>query len=699
MISQWGQRSNGFGSIMEFLAAFGNAVTAVHIEASKTVLDPEVMNELAIEAKELNNVLPTEDSEPSSEAIMYWPKAITDAAHSYARGNAHYQQEFEQSVELGIRRFSDFFAPKRAHSLPGFGLCNLQVILEMMSSEGAIAALRALAESSFTGFNLQRAILVHRGDNWSEIVDLFPFKNPHKREVSHRRWVILSDNLSTESTKSEPPSNLRMTHFRNKDSTSPHDHRHSDISRAVEILEDLEESCGFVTHSQTISVQPTRWDAHELYSWINGSEEKLESTRRGLLIERHTPFWLRSDYKRVWNSPSNSLLLFLPAADQSDFRFNRIAVPLDFLTTVMKRKLLSGATLRRYLNERITHDNIPTPSTFRERTIRTIYFQSLAVLNSVSALYDTLQGALVNLSVLSLPLTEMKWKPPLFAPLGPREALSCISTFATGYHNLDPATFTGVIGLSYGNNLYMREFVLNDPWLNFHSKTFEQKFCCLIGTVDHPGLSLLVPVKETMRSEPDLDSWKLINHTDYDDRIEDNFSATALQLCLTGYVQPLHTGEHGTRDNDTFFVETVISVHERGDWIADINLLTMYPQHHDADPDLEYDSDDDSTDEGTLIISLPDQCTHPQRERYQTQNFSRIRSVDNWTEFMDPPADLCIVRAANNWTARMAICCLAIDKRSLILLGSSQICWACVWDKAFKDEEDRYLPQDVMILL
>ncbi|KAJ4359621.1 uncharacterized protein N0V89_000176 [Didymosphaeria variabile] len=635
MISQWSKNSSGLESIFAFLAAFGKAVTAPKVATAKQTMDQEVMDGLAFniksledkeldgsDNKELNGNMDTDLSDK-----VFWSKTITDVADSYPRGNDYYKKEVEQSVELGIRRFSNFFAPKREHSHPGFGLCTIQTLLDMMSPEGTIPALRALTASNYPTLDLKRAVLLHKGDDWSEIIDLSSFKNPRKPELSYRRWVILHDSETDKSTENKLPWQLRMTHYRNKDSNSPYDHGTADISRAVHILKDLKESCGFVTSSQTVSVQPTRWNAYDLFSWAKETEEELENIGRGLLVEKHTPFWLRSDYNRVWNSPSQSLFLFLPVIAAGTFSA-AIDVPLDFLTGILDQGLLPGSALRRYMMHLPWHES--NKQTFT-------YFRSLTVLNSVSTLYETLQGALVNLSVLSMPLRDMKWRTERFESLDPPQALSCISTFATGYHNLDPSIFSGIIGLSYNNALYMREFLLNDPWQNFRPGKSEQTLCCLVGTIDHPGLSLLVPVAETMRSEPDLESWKLINHHDFDGRVEDNFSGTALQLCLTGYVQPIDTGEHGTRDKDTFFVETVISVHERGSWIADINVLSLSPQ------DGDQDADDDENDERTLNISLPESCTHSAIERSLRELSCRLRSVDNWTEFLDLPSDLCIV--------------------------------------------------------
>jgi hypothetical protein len=72
--------------------------------------------------------------------------------------------------------------------------------------------------------------------------------------------------------------------------------------------------------------------------------------------------------------------------------------------------------------------------------------------------------------------------------------------------------------------------------------------------------------------EPILEEWSLINHREFDGKLEGNFGNTSLQLSLAGYELPV-TRNHGSRVQEASHLEAVVSAHDQDEWVADVNIL------------------------------------------------------------------------------------------------------------------------------
>ncbi|KAF2180660.1 hypothetical protein K469DRAFT_639715 [Zopfia rhizophila CBS 207.26] len=651
MISRWGPHASNWHSVAAFLVSFGRKASAKKPDA-----DPKADYMTAFDIGLETPATMDYDDWPRT----FWPVAITEQADSYLRGVKHHQRDIEQCINLGKRRFINFFAPVDEHPPPAFGLCDPEHLLGMMSSENAISALRKLATSNDASMNLQHAVVLHRGKGWMEIVGLTPRGNTLTHHTQYPRWVLLR-RADYPDDEQHFPVSMRMTHSRAKVSSEPRDYLPSDVMRSFTIMNRLHEACGFVTSFPNVNVQPISWDPFRALGLASEcpefdmhrdgiQEDRVEDTARSWLADARSPSWRPSDYHRVWMF--DDFAVYVPASNVPSRYHSDQVLSLDFVTDVLNSDLLDARTIVSRLEKELYIGTQSDPNR------RSKYYQSLAILGRVSELYESLQGALVNLSVLWIPLHTVRWIPKYLDPLSLPEAFACIAMFATGHHKLEPRTFSEVIGLSYGNTLYMLEVLLNDPWTCFNSSELKDKLCCLVGNVGKPGLSLLLSVREPMQKEPDLESWNLINHNNFDGKLEDNFRGTALQLSLTGYTQPIDTYEHGTRDKDAFYVETVISIHDHGKWVGDIDILPMYRQGKN--------------------LSLDCKCNHTEDERNDFSQLGRLRSVDGWHEFLDPPLDACIIRAHNNWIARLAISAAGSARGYKILIASSHVCWTCV---------------------
>ena len=168
------------------------------------------------------------------------------------------------------------------------------------------------------------------------------------------------------------------------------------------------------------------------------------------------------------------------------------------------------------------------------------------MLFQASVIYQDLDGAEVDLSVLSLLLHELKWATPTAEDRNEItqkmcQSFACIVLLESGTFDLGPDEFNDVVGVSSGNSLYVSEALLEDPSKIPQCPGIRH----LVGNIGKPGVALLLLAKNPDIRQPDLESWEMINHMPFDGRIEDSFGGTSLHLSLTGDEMLLNIGQQG----------------------------------------------------------------------------------------------------------------------------------------------------------
>lgn len=181
-------------------------------------------------------------------------------------------------------------------------------------------------------------------------------------------------------------------------------------------------------------------------------------------------------------------------------------------------------------------------------------------------------------------------------------------------------------------------------------------------------------IRHPIKREPDFETWRLVNHATFDGKLEDNFAATSLHLKLTGFERPLTTALDGGYDKEVIYIEAVVSAHDRGEWVADLDILKFASDREDEKIEL--------------CVCLPSTCDHDVNERADYSVFRRLISIDNWYEFLDRPRNMAIIRACRNEAARLALASTLMAETTL-LIGFQDICWACVkdWESFFRKVE------------
>ncbi|KAK0387600.1 hypothetical protein NLU13_3846 [Sarocladium strictum] len=293
-------------------------------------------------------------------------------------------------------------------------------------------------------------------------------------------------------------------------------------------------------------------------------------------------------------------------------------------------------------------------------------FQSCSVLACAARLYECMPSATVSPRVLesSKTIGELQWATDLRPQEGTTPdrdlgltraiAFSCIAYFESGFMDVPAKQYLdNVMAISSGDSLYVAAPLLCDPASDVKPYEIHR----VIGNIGRAGLAFLIPPQTPMVRSANSDSWRLINHEPFDGRLEDNFRNTTLHLGFTGYEVPLTLSDHGGRFVESFFIEAVVSVHDSGRWVADLDVL--------------------STLAAPSLFSLIQQPTCEKSSPVGTVPEEEVISLDNWEELLDPPSSASVVRAHGNWQARLAAACVSVTLGHPTILFRRHGCWTC----------------------
>lgn len=128
-------------------------------------------------------------------------------------------------------------------------------------------------------------------------------------------------------------------------------------------------------------------------------------------------------------------------------------------------------------------------------------------------------------------------------------------------------------------------------------------------------------------------------------------------------------------DTEIYMLETIISVHDKGAWVADIDVLGCL-------------------DNSSLFRPVKGQkkgCVHSSMQREQpSEDDSMMVSVDCWDEFLDFPQDTAVIRAHRNWMARLALATISVSQGHLTVVLDSDWCWKCALEerRRFRHRKD-----------
>ena len=324
------------------------------------------------------------------------------------------------------------------------------------------------------------------------------------------------------------------------------------------------------------------------------------------------------------------------------------------------------------------------------------FTRSLIGLGMIARLHTSIGPATISTSIIQSPLHEARWlgdkatrltsdykdhlplKKPLertqFTTYGAKFA--CLAMLELGAKcNIDPESLDHVIAMSSGNSIYVARTLLQDP----SEQDDERAIKRIIGNVGRPGISMMMPPPQP-RIRPVSDSWLLVQHAPYDGKLEDCFHNVSLHLSFTTYELPLARGRHGGVDAEVILVESLVSVYDRGNKVADLDVLGSLSKP---------------------FLQRLNKCTCSERASKRVRT-TRLISIDNWEELLDSPTHrekVGVVRAHGNWIARLAATCISIQKGyRTILLSKPPVCSVCVDDLFAADRKNKDRLSQICIL-
>lgn len=299
---------------------------------------------------------------------------------------------------------------------------------------------------------------------------------------------------------------------------------------------------------------------------------------------------------------------------------------------------------------------------------------SLSALAAASDLYTrSLPDATLSMALTTTPLKEAKWcmrslalwrhpaagSTQIYTTLSITEMFACILQMESGTINADPALLSNVFAISSGFSLFVAGQLLEDPQVELPPDSVVY----IVGNIGKAGIALLIPPGEPRMRELELGEWEFIVHAPFDGKKQMGlFNSTTMHLSPTGYELNYDTGTHGLRGRQAFFVETRISVHDKGKWVADVDPLGAFSalqlQHYKPSKTLCSCSE--------KIPPIDDGMT----------------SIDCWEELLDLPEEneVAVVRASGSWMARIAAVSIAVQRGSCIILPAKHdapFCWNC----------------------
>ncbi|RDL32634.1 uncharacterized protein BP5553_09090 [Venustampulla echinocandica] len=294
--------------------------------------------------------------------------------------------------------------------------------------------------------------------------------------------------------------------------------------------------------------------------------------------------------------------------------------------------------------------------------------RSLKAMSAVKELYSNLAEATVALEVINYPLYDTQWALTWSKSqdMDLSTAFSCIMLFESGRFDIQPKRLARVMAMAVGNSIYIGGVLVNDPTNIKAQKQIKR----VVGNLGRAGMVLLIAPNEPKVKPLEYDRWNLVNHADFDGEMHDSFQNTTLHLSFTEFQMPLDViGAQGIRDTEVSMLESVVSVHNRGEWIGDLNVLSLLP---------------DESDNGRVLSHISYQCSHSPQERAFRKSgvMSPIISLDSWNEFLDRPIgnETTIFRGHGNWVARLAAAAISVQMGLPTFTLSDDVCWKCCED-------------------
>lgn len=577
-----------------------------------------------------------------SNDTKHWLGLLAWASDEFLQGDALSKKQSEQLMRFGSKRCPDFIVNLSREPLPAmaFGLFDYTNFVKLLTMDGHIGLLRGIAFRAAINFGGQFVIRYRHSESetWSYATGLPLRRLASKRDVTgepqraegHVRW------LQNDALWDMP--------------------RLQNIGEMVVALEEEPENIRLsITPDPADRTNAFIWTEHEsngasLTLNTGGVNDHMGDFVHGLGSEAKT-----ITFNRIWPKEEADVeLCWSPQEPGTHLQNvgiqNTCQLLLSDILKILERGHVDGNSLMKHL--------VAYAAKGMSRMI------SLKALSTISNIYALLPDATIGLEVTSQPLYSMNWIPE--PPYKERKfskftmdwqrTFSCIALFESGSFDVPPETLDRVMALSVGDSLYVAAPLLCDPI----EEPLPHEISHIRGNIGKPGIAMLIPPGEPQMEDFDPYNYKLVTHAPYDGLVENSFDSTTLHLSFTGYTLPIEGSGKGFKDTEIYFLETRVTVHDRGEEIGDLDILGYFCRHP--------------------FVRVP-ACHHSpspgQSASFDEFQTSDISAIDNWAELLDGPDGVAIARSAYNWLGRLSLTtvCIQLGYKPMIL--QNNFCWGC----------------------
>ena len=250
----------------------------------------------------------------------------------------------------------------------------------------------------------------------------------------------------------------------------------------------------------------------------------------------------------------------------------------------------------------------------------------------------------------------------VFAPfsLDLGRAFSCICFFESGRFKVHANSLINVMAMCSTHLIWVASRLVEDPVADCESNSIT----VFPGNIGRSGIALLIPPASPMIKPSNFSDFRDVIHRPFEGQLHNNFRSTSLHLSFTTAESALGQDFSGMKDDELFFLETLLSVHDAGEWIADLDVLKSFSTPY------------------CKMLKLCEQ--HPEPHIGDLE----VSCIDNWNELLVPPeTGLGIVRACGDWQARLAAFTIGRSLGNMIFLSSDNICWSCLREQTALSQE------------
>jgi hypothetical protein len=614
-------------------------------------------------------------------------------------------QNHKQNVILlkhGSRRAKRFLAHQDFNPSPFFGLLNpltICALQEKLDIDSGVAYLRAVAER--LGLRGSDAIICYAHNasykNLAASVDYFELATVQISDCdSHKRWICPNDEV----TSIRPSSTDFKLNGKLQGEGSVLEDRMKYIASRGEKCDlsatgpnfdgkiihfSWSDPPSFYRHDHSVT-------AHRHHDAVHRSKKsKVDITFDAIIGDWRFGLFLQSEARSEERRGRDPLQSY---QEETEFETTNMDNVANAVQNFKDAKTQPGR-LRDYMCSLIhicerqsKYNSIRAPgvSLFSNfHRFHSSFSNSMYALDSASKVYCHLTHATISLKLIARPLSNSAWYKCLYKrwqigsdntnpwfveeslltslppPLPDRnESFSCIALFDSGVVDLSSDDFKHTFALCSEDTIYVPAVVLSDPY----TPVPDYEMRSITGNIGRQGISLLIPPVEPRIRELS-NSYNLVSHETYDFKRENNFRETSLHLSFTDWTFPLATEVSRMIDHDAQVVEAVISVHDRGRWVGDIDILEV-----------------DFRDMLRFKPMTPCKGNHDQNCDVD------YTSIDSWEELLDEPGGVGVFRAHGNWAARLAA--VSILSRSEAgghnfgVLGPEPFCLRCLEEELDK---------------